>query len=82
VIKSEVASGTAPMNPAGWVVEILGDGTGARHRRYLVSETSREEAVKIVRHKLGHDLTITSTSAVAAQAFGVANLKPGEIVAI
>ncbi len=67
---------TAP----GWVVEVFGDGLGVRHRRYIVGATDRDAAIKIIREKLGPDLTITSTSEVSATAFGVAKVEPGEII--
>ncbi len=67
---------TAP----GWVVEVFGDGLGVRHRRYIVGATDRDAAIKIIRAKLGPDLTITSMSQVSATALGVAKVKPGEII--
>ncbi len=64
----------------GWVVEVFGDGLGVRHRRYIVGATDRDAAIKIIREKFGPDMTITSTSEVGATAFGVAKVKPGEII--
>lgn len=62
-----------------WVVEVLGDGIGVRHRRYIVGATDRETALRIVREQLGPDVTINSTSEVKETAFGVVNVMPGEI---
>ncbi len=72
----KVSTKTAP----GWVVEVFGDGLGVRHRRYIVGATNRDAAIRIIREKLGPDVTISSTSEVRATAFGVAKVKSGEII--
>jgi hypothetical protein len=63
----------------GWVVEVLGDGTGARHRRYLVGAAHREAAIAAVVVLLGPDTTITSTTPIEPQTFGISKVQPGEV---
>jgi hypothetical protein len=75
-MSNKASTTTAP----GWVVEVFGDGIGARHRRYIVGATDRDAAIKIVRDKLGPDLAITATSEVKATAFGAVKVEPGEII--
>lgn len=62
------------------MVEVLGDGIGVRHRRYVVGATDRDAAIKIVLEQLGPDVTVTSTSEVKETAFSVTKVKPGEII--
>ena len=64
----------------GWVVEVLGDGTGARHRRYIVGASDREQAIAAVLRLLGPNTTITSSSQVPIEAFGISNVQPGEVI--
>ena len=64
----------------GWVVEVLGDGTGPRHRRYIVGATNREQAIAAVIHLFGPDTMITSTTAVMPDAYGISNVQPGEVI--
>jgi hypothetical protein len=67
------------VEPAAWVVEVLGDGTGARHRRYLVGAADRGTAMALALRKLGSGIMITSTSKVSAESFGVSNVSLGEV---
>ena len=47
-------------NPGdAWMIEVLGDGTGARHRRYLVRAPDRDSAVKAVLPLLGANVVVT-----------------------
>ena len=42
-----------------WVVEVPGDGTGERHRRYLVGANDGDTAVKALMLLLGPDVQVT-----------------------
>jgi hypothetical protein len=64
----------------GWVVEVLGDGTGPRHRRYLVGAAHREAAIAAVVVLLGPDTSITSTTSIDPQTFGISKVQPGEVI--
>jgi hypothetical protein len=64
----------------GWVVEVLGDGTGARHRRFIVGASDGDHAIAAVVQLLGPNTTITSSTAVSPTAFGISNVKPGEVI--
>ncbi len=69
------------MNDAGnvWMVEVLGDGTGERHRRYLVGASDRDSAIKAVLLLVGPDIVVTSSTQLSDKAAEVAALQPGEI---
>ena len=62
-----------------WMVEVLGDGTGVRHRRFLVGADNRDGAVKAVMLLVGPDVMVTASSKLSDKAAEVARLKPGEI---
>ena len=62
-----------------WIVEVLGDGTGARHRRFLVGAQDKHSAVNAVILLLGPDVVITASSKLADKAAEVAALEDGEI---
>lgn len=61
------------------MIEVLGDGTGARHRRYLVKAADREGAAKTIMLLLGANAAVTSTTVLSTKAAEVAALQPGEI---
>ena len=44
------------------MVEVLGDGTGDRHQRYLVGASDRDDAIKAVILLVGADIVVTSSS--------------------
>ena len=62
-----------------WMVEVLGDGTGARHRRFLVRAPDRDSAVNAVIFRLGADVVITASTKLSDKAAEVAALKAGEV---
>ena len=62
-----------------WMIEILGDGIGDRHRRYLVAAREREAAVAALRNYTGSDPVVTSTTKLEEKAAGVCNLAAGEV---
>ena len=62
-----------------WMVEVLGDGTGARHRRFLVGAPDKDSAINAVILLIGHDVVVTASSKLADEAAEVAALQPGEI---
>jgi hypothetical protein len=64
----------------GWVVEVLGDGTGPRHRRYIVGASDRDYAIAAVLQLLGPNTIITSSSRVSIDALGISNVQPGEVI--
>jgi hypothetical protein len=66
----------------GWMVEVLGDGRGPRHRRFMVGAPDSTTAVKLVIDQLGSDTVITSSSAIEGPAYELANVKLGEVVPI
>ena len=73
---------TADVSAAGWVVEVLGEGLGARHRRFMVGTSDRDAAIKLVCELLGPNTLVTASSRIDGKAVRVARLKPGEIVPI
>jgi hypothetical protein len=62
-----------------WMVEVLGDGTGARHRRFLVEAPDRDSAVNAVIFLLGADVVITASTKLSDNAAEVAALQAGEV---
>ena len=73
---------TDDVSAAGWVVEVLGEGLGARHRRFMVGTSDRDAAIKLVCELLGPNTLVTASSRIDGKAVRVARLKPGEIVPI
>jgi hypothetical protein len=61
------------------MIEVLGDGTGQRHRRYLVAARHREAALSAVQHHLGTDLFVTSTTKLDGDAAKVCEMKQGDV---
>jgi hypothetical protein len=61
------------------MVEISASGS-ARHNRYLVSATSRGEAIVTLKKYLGRNPQVNSVSPVAAMTFAKARLGAGEVV--
>jgi hypothetical protein len=62
-----------------WMIEILGDGTGNRHRRYLVAGREREAAVAALRNYIGSDPLVTSSTKLEEQAAAVCKLAAGDV---
>ena len=62
-----------------WMVEVLGDGTGPRHRRYLVAAHDREAAIAAVRHHVGSELVITSSTQLEGEAARVCQMQLGDV---
>jgi hypothetical protein len=58
---------------------VLSDGTGQRHRRYLVAAHHREAALSAVRHHLGSELSVTSVIKLDASAANVCGMKLGDV---
>jgi hypothetical protein len=50
-----------------WMIEVLGDGTGNRHQRYLVAAPHREAAIAALRKYTGIDLLVTSCNLAAGE---------------
>ncbi len=67
------------MRDNSWMVEILGDGTAARHQRYLVGADDRDTAIKAVMHVVGAEVVVTSSMKVSDRASEIAALQPGAI---
>ena len=69
------------MNTKGntWMVEVLGDGTGPRHRRFLVGAPDKDSAINAVIVVIGHDVVFTASSKLSDKAAEVAALPAGEI---
>jgi hypothetical protein len=61
------------------MIEVLGDGTGQRHRRYLVAAQHREAALSAVRHHLGTELFVTSATKLDGGAAKVCAMKLGDV---
>lgn len=70
---------TAPETVDVWIIEVLGDGTGNRHRRYLVAASHREAAIAALRNYTGIDPLVTSSTKLAGEAAAVCNLAGGEV---
>ena len=66
----------------GWVIEILGDGIGDRHRRFIVGITHRAAAVAAIHEQLGPQIQITSITRVSKADTQIAGAQPGKIVAL
>ena len=66
----------------GWVIEILGDGIGDRHRRFIVGITHRANAVSAIHEQLGSQIQITSITRVSKDDIQIAGVQPGKIVAL
>jgi len=66
------------MRDNSWVVEVLGDGTSARHQRFLVGADDRDTAIKAV-NVVGADVVVTSSMKLSDRASEIAELLPGEI---
>ena len=62
-----------------WMIEVLGDGTGQRHCRYLVAAHHREAALSAVWHHLGTDLFVTSGTKLDGDAAKVCEMKLGDV---
>lgn len=62
-----------------WMVEVLGDGTGSRHRHFLVGAPDKDGAINAVVLLLGPDVVVTASSRLSDKAAEVAALKPGEV---
>jgi len=62
-----------------WMIEVLGDGTGSRHRRYLVGAPDRDSAVKAIVLLLGPDALVTSSTQLSVGVSEALALQPGEI---
>jgi hypothetical protein len=62
-----------------WMIEVLSDGTGQRHRRYLVAAHHREAAIAAISHFAGTELLITSSTKLEGEAAAVCELAPGSI---
>ena len=65
-----------------WMIEILGDGTGNRHRRYLVAAREREAAVAALRNYTGSDPLVTSSTKLEEKAAAVCTIADDEVRAI
>ena len=55
---------TDDVSAAGWVVEVLGEGLGARHRRFMVGTSDRDAAIKLVCELLGPNTLVTASSRI------------------
>ena len=64
------------------MVEVMGDGVGGRHKRYLVNALSRDQALAAVQKLLGGKAEINAITPVPATAFDAANISLGEVVPI
>ena len=64
------------------MVEVIGDGTGHRHRRYLLRAPNRKAAHDKIIAFLGASTLITSTSRIAQETLAVVELKEDQIVQI
>ena len=62
-----------------WMIEVLGDGTGNRHRRYLVAADRREDAIATLRRHVGSDPLVTSSTELEGEAARVCELKLGDV---
>ena len=62
-----------------WMVEVLADGTGPRHRLFLVGADDRESAVKAVLLMGGSDVVITSSTKLSGEAAEAAALQAVEV---
>jgi hypothetical protein len=71
---------TAEAPSPGWIVEIMGDGTGPRHRRYIVGIPDREAAIRAITIMHGLETVVTATTRLTAEAAGLAKIMPGEIL--
>ena len=72
----------ASLHSGGWMVEVVGDGLGGRHKRYLVNALSRDQALAAVQKLLGGKAEINAITPVSEAAFKVANISLGEVVPI
>jgi hypothetical protein len=61
-----------------WMIEVLGDGIGQRHRRYLVAAHHREAAIVALCHHTGMDPLITSRTKFEGEA-AVCEMKLGHV---
>ena len=67
------------MRDNSWMVEVLGDGTAARHQRFVVGADDRDAAVKAVMLVVGADVVVTSSMKLSDGASEIAALQPGQI---
>jgi hypothetical protein len=65
----------------GWVVEILGSGSGGR-RRNLVGIADKATAIAAIRVELGNEAHITSVTRVPEVVLEIAKVMPGKIVEV
>jgi hypothetical protein len=65
-----------------WMIEVLGDGTGQRHRRYLVAAHHREAAIASLRQHLASDPLVTSITQLGKEAAAICKLATGEVKAV
>jgi hypothetical protein len=70
---------TEPATVDVWMIEVLSDGTGQRHSRYLVAAHHREAAISAVRHYLSTELFVTSATKLDGDAAKVCEMKPGDV---
>jgi hypothetical protein len=73
---------TKPPTIGVWMIEVLGDGTGERHRRYLVAAHHREAAIAALSHRIGADLIVTSSTKLDGSAAEAVGMARGEVRAI
>jgi hypothetical protein len=73
---------TEPPTIGVWMVEVLGDGTGERHRRYLIAAHHREAAIATLSHRIGANLVVTSSTKLEGAAAAAVGMSHGEVRAI
>ena len=76
---------TDKVSPAGWVIQVTtqhneGTPTFSFLNVTLVGAAHREAAIAAVVVLLGPDTTITSTTSIDPQTFGISKVQPGEVI--
>jgi hypothetical protein len=64
-----------------WTIELLGDDTGERHRRYLVAADHREAAIAAVSHYVSTEMVVSSSTNWSGPA-AVVEMRQGKVRAI
>jgi hypothetical protein len=62
-----------------WMIEVLSDGIGQRHRRYLAAAHNRDSAIAAVRHHVGSEVVVTSSTQLEGEPASVCQMQLGDV---
>ena len=66
----------------GWMIEVLGNGVGPRHARYLVAIPNRRMAVAALHVQLGTQIDVSATTRETPRDLGIAGVADGKILEV